>query len=350
MSSAPVLRGGQPEATVLAPGGVSYIGALFLISATILTTALFTETARFADYDTYTYYIDGLVHFPSWDWLKLEPLSNFYLLACYWLTLDVIATNNLAHDLLLVSFPILLWASFRPTTTPWPALLAVFALFGPLLTFVTLRATPAYLLATWAVFDASVQRRRAFPLIVLAIGFHFSAVMVVPPLLILFFREKLPNWLRFERPGMLLLIGTLTVAAVFLVASAVAGAAVDFINNIPFLAKYVVYSSTANENLDTSLNHYIFLGIATFMLLIFLFSARGEMVRLNVYLLSSYLVYLALFLAASPVAAFRQTPFWILPLIGTLPWARLLKPGFASFVFVLACEATFLAQINGVYT
>lgn len=331
-------------------GITAYYGSIVLIIASITITALFTKTPRFADYDTYTLYIDSLVHFPSWDWLKLEPLSNIYLWLCYWLTFDVIATNNLAHTILLVSVPLLLWVTFRPATTPWPALLAVFGLFGPLLTFVTLRATPAYLLATWAVYEAGARRRRAFLLIALAFGFHFSTVMVIPPLLLLFFRDRLPAWTHFERPVIVLVVGFGTIVVVFTAANALAGAALSYISAIPFLSKYVAYSAEANERLETSLNHYIFLGISAAMLILFLFTARDAARRLNLYMLSSFLIYLALFLAASPVAAFRQTPFWIIPLIGALPWQRFVPRGALALLFVVTCEAMFFVQINGVYT
>lgn len=343
----PVRDSGTPVAD---QGRNGYYAALSLIVVTIGITALFTQTARFGDYDTYTLYIDSLVHFPSWDWLKLEPLSNAYLWLCYWLTLDVIGANELAHTILLVSFPLLLWVSFRPATTPWPALLAVFGLFGPLLTFVTLRATPAYLLTTWAVYEASARRRRVFILIAVAVGFHFSSVMAIPPLLALYFRDRLPKWMQFERPGLVLLLTIVIGGIVFAAADTLAGAALTYINNIPILSKYVAYSATANENLETSINHYIFLGISAAMLLMFLITVKGEASRLKIYMLASFFVYLALFLAASPVAAFRQTPFWILPLIGTFPWRRFIPPGPVSFLFLLACEAMFILQINGVYT
>lgn len=328
-------------------GSASYYIALALIIISIVITALLTKTERFGDYDTYTMYIDSLVHFPSFDWLKLEPLSNIYLWFCYWLTLNVIGANNIAHTILLAAFPLLLFISFSPTRTPWPAILAIFGLFGPLLVFVTLRATPAYLLATWAVYEASARRPKAFVLIALALGFHFSSIMAIPPLIILYFRDKLPAWAHFERPGIMLLLGFVIVAAA---ANFLAETALTYISAIPFLSKYVAYSATANENIETSVNHYIFLGISTGMLLAFLFLARGEASRLKIYVISSFLIYIALFIAASPVAAFRQTPFWILPLIGTFPWQRYVTSGPVAFLFVLACEAMFVLQINGVYT
>lgn len=338
-------RSSAPNKASSAP----YYAALCLIAVTIVVTAVFTKTSRFADYDTYTFYIDNLVHFPSWDWLKLEPLSNIYLWICYWLSLDVLSTNDLAHTILLISFPLLLWVSFRPAATPWPALLAILGLFGPLLAFVTLRATPAYLIATWAVYEASAQRRRAFLLIVFALGFHFSAIMAIPPLLMLYFRDRLPKWARFERPGMLLLLGATTIAAVFTFANTLAGAALSYLENIPFLSKYVVYSASYNEKLQTSLNHYIFLGISSTFLIAYLLMAKEEARRLNIYIVSSYLVYVGLFLAASPVAAFRQTPFWILPMIGTFPWHRLAIKGPVALLFLLACEAMFIVQVDSVY-
>ena len=79
----------KPVVPAKSEGHLSYrvvYGAIVLI---IFGIDIFTEPTRYADLDTYVYYLDALVHYPPDSWIYFEVLSNVYLLVSYWLMQSV---------------------------------------------------------------------------------------------------------------------------------------------------------------------------------------------------------------------------------------------------------------------
>jgi hypothetical protein len=338
----------EPGSTSL---GVRYWLSIVMIAACIVVVDLSTVAANYADYDTYVFYLDKLVHFPPDDWYIFEPFSNLYLLILYWVTRSVDLTIVVAHYILGAICLIFLIKSFPAKSSSWQALLFIFALLGPLLAFVTLRATPAYFLVAVGVRYALRREIKAWFYLVLAVLFHASVLLAVIPYMLLYFRSNVPKFLKTNHPVRLFVGGLALTGLVSGFVPQLSNGVVSLIESIPIFSKYIAYTSEgAAADTVTSANHYIFLAFIISLTLAFLIFSSKQTRQLNGYVLVSFVIYLGLFFIVSPVAAFRQTPFWLIPVIAYLPWRRMGVVGPISPVFVTFCVALFYFQFDQVYT
>lgn len=325
----------------------TYRATIALIALIIFGVDLFTDPARFADFDTYVYYLDSLVHFPSQDAIYFEFFSNMYLLLAHWITRSVLSGVILAHYILGAIYIFALVRTFPPQWSTWPALLFVFATFGPLLAFVTLRATPAYFLVAAAVRYAIERRRRTWVFMFAASLFHISALLALAPLTMVYFERNLPRVLRSDLPRKFYLIVVMIILGLAAILPQLPSVVADVIQSIPTIAKYSVYVDVVST--DTQIGHYVFLVFSSFLTLVFFVTQEGKSRRMNVYILTSFVLYLTMFFSASPVAAFRQAPFWIMPMIAVLPWQRLGVRAAVVPLFVVACGGLFYFQFQQLY-
>lgn len=336
-----------PTHVLQSHGKVSYRVTVMFIAMTISGINIFTDPSRFADFDTYVYYLDSLVHFPSQNTIYFEFFSNIYLLLSHWLTRSVLSGIILAHYVLGGIFIFALVRTFPPQWSTWPALLFLFATFGPLLAFVTLRATPAYFLVAAAVRYAIERRRRAWVLMFAASLFHISALLALAPLAMVYFERNLPWVLRSDLPRKFYLVVVVIILGLAAILPQLPSVVTDVIQSIPVIAKYSVYVDVAPT--ETQIGHYVFLVFSSFLTLVFFITQEGKARRMNVYILTSFLLYLTMFFSASPVAAFRQAPFWIMPMIAVLPWQRLGVKAVVAPLFVVACGGLFYFQFQQLY-
>lgn len=329
-------------------GRIAYWAVYILLAATVLLVNVFTDPSRFADFDTYVYYLDALVHYPPPNWMYFEVFSNVYLLGSHWLTRSVLTAVVLAHYVLGIIFLLALPVVYPPRRASWPTLLFTFAILGSLLAFVTLRATPAYFLVAISVRHAVDRRPTAWLFLAAASCFHISALLAAPPLALLYFERNLPKLLRSEQSRRYYLSLAIAMIGVAALLPQMSDSLSGLIKSIPVLSKYDVYTE-ASETTVTRVGHYIFLAFVVLLTAAFMTVQRDASRKLNIFVLVSFALYVLMFFVASPVAAFRQTPFWIMPLISALPWDRLgVRRGTAP-VFVLACVVLMVFQFSQVY-
>ena len=331
-----------------ARGSAAYWAVYVAVALIGLVISLFAEPSRFADFDTYVYYLDGLVHFPPPSWMYFEVSSNLYLLAAHWLTRSVLSAVVLAHYVLGIVFLLALPVIYPPRRVPWPALLFTLAVMGPLLAFVTLRATPAYFLVAVAVRCAVDRRLVTWVYLAVAASFHISALLAALPLALLYFDRNLPALLRSDRSRLHYLLLTFAIIIGGVLLPQLSGSLISLIKSIPVLSKYDVYT-VDNESAVTQIGHYIFLAFAIMLTVVVLALQREAERKLGTFVLSSFALYVLMFFSASPVAAFRQTPFWMITMIAALPWDRLGVRRATVPLFVLACAALMVFQFSQVY-
>lgn len=317
-----------------------------IISIVIAAISIFTEPTRYADLDAYIYYLDSLVHFPLDSWMYFEVFSNIYLLISHWLTQSVLSAIILSHYILAIIFLVLLPKTFPPRQSSWISLLFMFAMLGPLLAFVTMRATPAYFLIAIGVRQATERRPSAWLFLLAASLFHISSLLAAVPMVLLYFEDNLPHFMRTDRSRKFYVFAILIIITIGGIVPQVSAELTNIIRSIPVVSKYDVY--TDSNSVGRQIGHYIFLafvGILTFIFMLL----RGETTKLNIYVVSSFAIYVVLFFSSSPVAAFRQAPFWLMPMIATLPWERLGLNRATTPIFVLACCGLFAFQFYQIY-
>lgn len=331
-------------------GNAPYWITLFCIGLCVLVIDFNTNPRDYADSDTYLIYLSQLVHFPQANWYYFEAFSNFYLLFIYWFVDSVDRAIVIAHYLLGVMFLGFMVFAAPPRYTSWQSLLFMSALLGSLLSFVTLRATPSYFLLVISVHYAMDRNPRAWILFVAAAMFHASAFLAFPPLALLYFRDALPNRLRADRPVRLFVVALAFFIVIAALSLQISNGVMSLFESIPILSKYVVYSvQETSDKQATSLNHYIFFAfLAIFLLFFFVFSNEKNR-RMNEYLLTSFLIYVTLFSGVSPVAAVRQAPFWLMPMIPLYPWKQIGMSTITIPLFVVFCAGLFYFQFSQVY-
>ena len=275
------------------------------------------------------FYVDNLYFYRTPDWFIFEPLSKMLLLFLHDLTDDTVKTVIGAHYMISAVYLLGTLAVFPPSRGNWRGLIMAFALYGSQLAFVTIRATPAYFIASIAAMRALRGQNRAFLFAVLASLFHISAVLTIPPIIAQFAKARF-RWLAIlQRPRSLLVsLGLLAVLFV-LFGSGIFAAVQTVFKAIPFLGKYLVFavglsdSGTADTGLTGyAIGHFILLFSITIFTGAFLFLNERETRSAGIFIVVSYALYLFTFLAFSPIAAFRQTPFWMLPAFSVFPWDR----------------------------
>jgi hypothetical protein len=337
----------KPVVPATSEGHLSYRMVYGAMALVILGIDIFTQPTRYADLDTYVYYLDALVHYPPDSWMYFEVLSNIYLLVSHWLMQSVFLAVILAHYVLGLVFLALLGTAFPARSSSWPTLLFMFAILGPLLAFVTMRATPAYFLVAIAVRYAIDRRISAWLFLVLAAMFHISALLAAVPLGLLYFERNLPGMLRSNRSRKLYLFITLTVIAFGAILPELSSGVTSVIKSIPVISKYDVYTESIAT--ETRIGHYIFLLFVSVLTIIFLMARDELSAKLSVYVMASFALYVVMFFSASPVAAFRQTPFWVMPMIALLPWKKVGLTKATAPLFVIACAVLFVFQFGQVY-
>jgi hypothetical protein len=220
------------------------------------------------------------------------------------------------------------------------------ALYSPLLAFVTLRATPAYLLVAAACFIRRSHPGRALGVAALAVGFHISAALALIPLLLTTYSNP---GRAFSGRGTRRLDVWIVSAGVLLYT--VWGGLSDFLPGISAflegqstLAKFAIYAAGAGEM--QSIMHRVYFAVALGAVIMLLISTRNFATRDVRYMTLSFLMYSAL--TVSPVVAFRQSIFWMMPLVLILPLERYIHSAAVSFAFCALCAVLYAVDFPGV--
>jgi EpsG family len=330
-----------------------FLIALCAVAAVLVAVDFLIPPSRFYDYDSYLFYIDSIWYFPTATPLYMEPLSRAYLYIARGISSTSDLAVDLSHYLLGAAYLVGMYALLHSRRDGWQALIVAFAITGPLLALVTIRATPAYLLVALAVITAADRPLRSIAFMVLAICFHISTGLVVIPWAFLLLRNKLPTALRAERLTPLLILGGVTAVLFLYFGQAIISTLLSLVEGFPVLNKYIVYSQeygpqTGQERV-TSISHYIFFIFTLGYAVLFLAFGDEDAKKINLYVVASLAIYVTLFFGLSPVAALRQACFWQLPMTVMMPWRRLgMTPAVAPFAMAGAL-AFFLFQLSQVY-
>lgn len=330
---------------------IAYWITAFLIAVIIAFVDVTTNPINYVDINTYLLYLSQLLYAPAGELYVFETLANAFLLGNYWLFGTVDAAVIAAHYELGLIFLSLILFAVPPRETSWQSLVFIFALIGPLMAFVTLRATPAYCFAAIAVRYAMQRDHRTWTYLIIALFFHASAGLAVAPVVLLFYRSALPRAVRNAKPSSLIIVGAILASVALFSASSFGSYVSNLLVTIPNLAKYLAYLNVDDSapTRETSAGHYLYLLFIVAFLLIYIARSRRDMQDFNIFILSSFFVYVLLFVAISPVAAFRQSPFWLIPVIARYPWQRAGVAGPANILFVAFSIGLFYFQFIQVY-
>lgn len=328
--------------------------AVVFIASCVLVVNLIYVPSRFADYGQYLVLTDGLYYFNARSWLDFEVGSNLLFLNLRILSGNTIRAVNLAHYLLGIAYVWFLLRLARREEVTWRGVMVTFGLYGALLAFVTIRATPAYMLVSIAALDAARGRVRAVWLTLAATLFHVSAVLAVPPILFGLAQNRLTllGWIERSTYAVAAVAGAFGlffVVARSLFTDAIAG----IISIVPFLNKYTVYTDSLDPLADAgggggglSTAHLAYAVVMSAFAFAFVLMPDQRCRRLRGYVLSSYVLFLILEFA--PVTAYRQSQFWLLPAMLVFPWDRFAPAGFRAVLFAGACVLLFRFTLGGV--
>ena len=325
------------------------------IAVVVATIHALIAKNQFSDYDAYLYYLDQLTFFRTPEWFAFEPLAKMALMGLYSITRNTERAIDAAHYLISAVYLLGMLFVFPPREANWRGLLASFALFGPQLAFVTVRATPAYFIACIAVLQAIRGQPRAFAFILLAIMFHISATLALVPILALFAQSRFPALRWLQRPANVLkaLIGLALTLAIF--GGFIFEAVYALFNAVPFLGKYLVFTvgfsdagGVGNLVQQFAIGHFVLLAFITVLVLAFVLVGDAYTQRVSIFVITSYVLYVFTFLGFSPIAAFRQTPFWMIPAFSIFPWHRVGLRGAGNVLFLGGTLCVFAFQFSRV--
>ncbi|WP_184017492.1 EpsG family protein [Sphingobium boeckii] len=312
-----------------------------LTAATVLFVCLnlIKSQRDFSDTDTYLFYIDSIYFFRTSDWWRFESLSKALMIVFRDLTADSEKAVYFLRYLLIYAFPFSIYYVYRKSS--WRALAIAMALYGPLLGLITIRATPAYILAAIAAISAIEGRWRSIPILLAGFLFHVSTALAVPAILVT---------LAFKKFGLVNIKSRYIFATFFILTSlyAVLGSlgiqsAVDFIGSFSYLSKYTVYIPEANsanvaEESGSVVIHYVFMGATVGLGLFLIYMANENQGVDKIFIAISLFLYVILFLLSSPVVSLRYSPFFVIPALARIDFS--FKGGWSYFtgflIFILS--------------
>ncbi len=337
-------------------GGPSKFLTLIVIAIAIGTFHVFVKSRNIADYDAYLYLTDQIYYFYGIDQWIFEPASTAILYIARVMTGSSVVGVAAAQIFLSVLFIVFAAITLRDEKRPAIAMLVFFSFYGPLLAFVTIRATPAYFLVMLAAFQANRGRLSSLALAGAALLFHVSAVLALPPLCMALLQNRFSSMKWLERSaGGFLIVGVIVGAGVYYFLKELTDVLVAVVQVIPFLSKYTVYltslissdiSPVTAQGEASRYAHYIYLVIVSVFLAVFFVQKDDDCRKFRAYIITSYVIFL--FLQFSPVSAFRQSPFWMMPAIFLFPWFRFSFGGIGTLGLILMCCGIFGMQLSSV--
>ena len=308
---------------------------------------------NFADHYSYLFYVDRLYFVEGFDSLLLEPFSKGMLLVLRLLTGNTDSAVNGAHYVISAIYLIGTLAIFPPREANWRGMLVAFAIFGPQLAFVTLRATGAYFFVAAGTLWVLRNQVKGLWLGGVAVLFHVSAALAVPPIAVLLMARRSRRLAWLQRPAMLIRIILLFFVLLAFGGSSIIAAAKTLFQAVPYLSKYISFLQEDGAGRTAGLSqfagaHFVFLAALSAFVIAFLAIPDRRTRAASVFVLVSYGIYLFIFFGFSPIAAFRQTPFWMLPAVAIFPWQRIGWRGLATPVFCGAMAGIFVFQFSRV--
>lgn len=326
--------------------------SIFTLGFAILYVRYYYNSDQLADYDAYAYFTD--LYWSGFDrsWLTSEPFGWGTLLSLRALTGTTGEAIVFAHWLLgaLTCFSILALAIRY--NLQWQGVMLSIAMFGPLLSMVTIRATPTYLMCIVAALTIKKNPIMGITMALLAALFHNTAFLSFLPLLLIILQDRLP-WLnrKFRNKPALVVFSTLIGLLFAFFRQSMFSIFEQMISFLPgFAAKYIVYFSIRNNDTlmtaEPSLFHNFFIAGVTLIFALYLIFSEENQEKYVGFAVSSFAIFIML--SANPVTSYRQSIFWIVPILLTFPWERL-KPNFLAYLGIISFSLVVLPiNINGI--
>jgi hypothetical protein len=310
----------------------------------------------FADFNSYIIYTDALFHYRQNFSYTYEPSSSIIFLLSRSIFGDTYLSVSIIHELSTLIFCFGFYSICRNRIFEWQGVLLVFCIYGSLLAFVTIRATPAYLLIITFVLNLEKNHLYRIWLILFAFSFHISVMLTFIPLLVLVLQKNntyvklLFSSNRFLFTSMLIIF-----TVIILIYGLIGEFLYSTVANIPIISKYLTYLVYFDQTLQDSVSetatdrtfHYIYGAAITLFLVAFLRQNSEKCVSLRGYIVTSYVIFV--FLYFSPVVAFRQSIYWCIPMLIAFPWNKQKIPGVFSVGVLFFGLALFTFTFGSVF-
>lgn len=291
-------------------------------SMALLVGFLFIDTSRLPDYGNYYSWADELQSL-SWHDFELREVISFALLKLFGSFGNSVHQGLTAFYLLnlfIATFGLL--AISVKYARSGLGVIIVYALYGPLLAYITLRATMAYILVSWAFLMNGTWFRRIL-ISCFASAFHVTAL--IPSAAIagaaLSGTTCTQAQMHASRHRVLLLFFML-VAAFFAQVAWLQGwgdsAALSIVSLIPSASRFSEYFAAAAQFRSPA--HVAYFAFVLTFVSSYLYITRNA--RDHSWCLIYTSLFLFLCLSISPVAAFRFSIFIMIPIILRYPVPR----------------------------
>lgn len=329
--------------------------SIFILSCSILYIRYNYYSSDIADYDAYAYFTD--VYWSGFDnsWIISEPLGWGTLLALRALSGTTNGAIVIAHWLLgFFTCTAIFAAAFR-YRLKWQGIMLSIAMFGPLLSMVTIRATPAYLLCVAAALVVSHQRALGLGLVAIAILFHNTAILALGPIIVIILQQVFPKISApFQNKIIIVLGASIAGIVFFFFRQEMFGFFQNIISAAPaFMQKYIVYftyggtEAAINANREkVSIFHVLFIIGATLIFALYIMLSDEEQALYRVFAVASFAIFIML--STNPVISYRQSIFWVVPVLLTFPWAKLKPGGLVAMGVIAFSLAVFPLNVSGV--
>lgn len=340
----------EPRTGFILKAGVAWWLTMLLISFVTLTLRIALPAESFADFLTYVEVAQDIAGSTFQSLWPLEPLSRGTLLFAE-RTLGSAETAALvAHWINSGVFLVGLALVTARYKNDWHGLLVVWGLYGALLGFVTLRATPAYFLVAYAVTRLINKPTQGALVITVAAGFHASALLMFIPWLFSTLTTKTTILARADGDTLGRVCFVLAGIACYLMVSGGIQSAellVTLLSSNDATAKFSTYAefAAAGENLQ-SLGHRAYFVLLTAIALVGALSKHAETRRIWPFVASAYVM--TALAAASPVVSFRLSLFWTIPLLLSFPWSHWMVSSIRSAGVTVASLSLYIAGLLGV--
>jgi hypothetical protein len=279
----------------------------------------------------------GLSIESPFEWLSyktFQVIGNFFI--------EPITATYYVYLFNSIIFSVLMIFVVRSANVKFGGTLISLFMFAPLLFFVTLRATPAYMLILCSVLLLEKNKKISFFCLLVAIFYHISALI---PTIIIFILTIKPSWTKKKLKYVALsiyVVSMIQIISFIFNLNLMPGWMVEKILLFKYIDKYAGYADTS---VNFSLSHYIYL---IFVISLFFLMRRyrthyPSVVYSYIHLMT--LVYSIMMI--SPITAYRISIFFTFPLLLLMPWQQFFG-GFKGIIYLFISPFILIFSINGV--
>lgn len=317
-----------------------YFYALIIFSI-LLCVRVLIPPSNFADYFSYESIISNSPSFfdnSLYEWLSYSTFSMMGSLKI--LGVDPVYWTYIYHFLFTV---VLFFWLFKASNGTISGFVLGIALCAPLFSFVILRAGPAYLMIGLSVFYFAKRMKKTSAILALiAILYHISAIL--PAVVILFLNIAGFQLMKFSN-----LIFKISMAfAIFQIVNFWLGlnlmpsGIIELISGYEQIQKYTVY---AKVPADASVYHVVYFALCSLTMAL----TKVKNKHINEYLLLYFYIIFGVcgILMISPVASFRMSIYYLLPLVLIFPWHSILN-GIIRYAIIVVSPLIIYLSFNGI--